>query len=414
MSYLFRKEALEAKRDQGLGDVILSQPLSNLLTTGFLVVITIIVIAFLSVGTYARKETVQGFLSPDKGIVKVHSPRSGVIGQLHVVESQSVKAGVPLITLLGDTVTGGGLNVDREMQRVIDFQLAEIHTRKGLEARRREADDERLTAEIRGLVAENRSVHEQITTQRQLLSNLQKNYDRLGSVVEKGFISTAEYLEREERLINNRQVLANLLQKAGVIAASVEQKKLELARVPLESDERLSRLASTQSDLELRKIDLSSMRSITILAPLSGKVTVIQAIEGSTVSTGFPLLTILPDGGRLEAQLFVPTRAVGFVERGQEVRLLYDAFDYRQFGVQKGTISEISSTVLSPLETATNVQVSEPTYRVTVTIERESVNAFGREFPLQAGMLLAADIVLEKRSLLDWLLEPIISLRGRT
>ncbi len=414
MSDLFRKEALEAKRDQGLGDVILSQPLSQLLITGFLVAIVTTAILFLSVGTYARKETVQGFLSPDKGIVKVHTPRPGVIGQLLVVESQSVKAGDPLLTLLGDTMTGSGQSVDGEMQRVIDFQLAEIQTRQDLEVRRREADAERLAAEIRGLTVEIRSVLEQVSTQRQLLSNLQKNYDRLGGVVKKGFISTAEYLEREAGLIGNRQLLANLLQKHAAITASVEQKHLELARVPLESDERLSRLASSRADLELRKIDFSSKRSITISAPLSGKVAAIQAIVGSTVSSDYPLLTILPAGGRLEAQLFVPTRAVGFVARGQEVRLLYDAFDFRQFGVQKGTISAISSTVLSPLETGTNVRVSEPTYRVTVTIESETVNAFGQEFPLQAGMLLAADIVLEKRSLLDWILEPLLSLRGRT
>jgi len=414
MSDLFRKEALDAKRDQGLGDVILSQSLSHSLITGFLVAIVTTTIVFLSVGKYARKETVQGFLSPDKGIVKVHSPRQGVVGQLLVVESQIVNAGDPLITLLGDTVTGSGLSVDAEMQRAINLQLAEIQTRQDLEVRRREADAERLTAEIRGLEVENRSVQKQISTQRQLLSNLQKNYDRLGSMVEKGFISTAEYLEREASLIGNRQTLASLQQKQGAIKARVEQKKLERGRVPLESDERLSRLASAQSNLELRKIDFSSKKSITISSPLSGKVAAIQAIVGSTVANGYPLLTILPDGGRLEAQLFVPTRAVGFVARGQEVRLLYDAFDYRHFGVQKGTIAEISSTVLSPLETGANVRVSEPTYRVTVTIESETVNAYGQEFPLQAGMLLAADIVLEKRSLLDWLLEPILSLRGRT
>jgi len=125
-------------------------------------------------------------------------------------------------------------------------------------------------------------------------------------------------------------------------------------------------------------------------------------------------MTILPQGGRLEAHLFVPTSAIGFVEVGQEVRLLYGAFDYRQFGVHVGTVTEKSSAIFSPVDAQANIRLNEPTYRVTVRISKESVEAYGQQFPLQAGMLLSADIVLEKRSLIAWLLGPLTSLRGRT
>jgi membrane fusion protein len=50
---------------------------------------------------------------------------------------------------------------------------------------------------------------------------------------------------------------------------------------------------------------------------------------------------------------------------------------------------------------------------VHVKLESQAVNAYGAEVMLQSGMLLSADIVLEQRSLLNWLFEPIISLRGR-
>ena len=112
MSGLFRKEVIESHRQRHLGDVVLSQPLSFSVFALLLIVIVVATITFISLGSYARKETVQGFLSPDKGIVRVHAPRIGVVGQLHVREGQFVNEGDPLLTLLGETVTGGGLNAD--------------------------------------------------------------------------------------------------------------------------------------------------------------------------------------------------------------------------------------------------------------------------------------------------------------
>jgi len=414
MSGLFRKEAVKAHRQHLLGEAVLSQPLSFSVLALLLVVISATTITFISIGSYARKETVQGFLSPDKGIVRIHAPRIGVVGQLHAREGQLVNAGDPLLTLLGETVTGSGLNVDQEQLGVIQAQLREIDIRISLEKRRREANEERLSAEVTGLASESSAVDEQVRIQRQLLSSLQKNYDRISGVVENGFISTAEYISREETLIHSKQALANLSQKQAAIASHVVQKQLALQRVPLESDERLSQFASERSNLKIREIELSSKKSITITAPVAGKVAALQAISGSSVDNRVPLLTILPQGGRLEAHLFVPTRAIGFVEVGQEVRLLYGAFDYRRFGAHAGTISEISSAIFSAVDSQANIRVNEPTYRVTVRINRESVEAYGQQFPLQAGMLLTADIVLEKRSLIAWLLDPLTSLRGRT
>ena len=414
MHNIFRKEAIDARRQHLLGDAVLSQPLSFSVLAFFLVAIVIVAGVFVSLGSYARKETVQGFLSPDKGIVKIHAPRIGVVGQLRVQEGQIVAKGDPLLTLVGETVTGSGLDADREHLNVVQSQLRDVVVRLSLEKRRREAEENRLSAEIEGLLSERSNVGNQLRIQRQLLISLQRNYDRISGIVENGFISTAEYLSREENLINNKQVLASLTQKRTVLDNRVVQKQLALQRVPLESDERLSQLASSQSSLKIRVIELSSKKSITITAPVAGKVAALQAISGSSVDSQLPLLTILPQGGRLEAHLFVPTRAAGFVEVGQEVRLLYGAYDYRRFGAHVGTVSEISLAMFSPVEAQANIRLNEPTYRVTVQLDKESVQAYGQQFPLQAGMLLSADIILEKRSLIAWLLDPLISLRGRT
>jgi len=405
---------METDRQPRLGDIILIQPLRFWVLTLFVTSIAVAVVIFASLGSYARKETVRGFLSPDNGIVKVHAPRNGVVGRLHVGEAQIVKKGAPLVTLLGERITGDGIAVDSSMLRVVKEQIDEIQHRRNFEIQNRDAQRKRLKAELAGLEAEQVAIAGQIQVQREMVTHLELNFDRIRSIAVQGYISNQDVITQEDKLLTNKQVLANLLQKMSASSANTAQTVLALQRLPLETAEQLSELASAEAELELKTIDLQSQRSITIEASVAGKVTALTAAVGSSVNTQLPLLTILPEGGTLEARLFVPTRAIGFVKIGQKVRLLYDAFDYRHFGSQRGTVTNISSSVFSPSEIQSNIRITEPAYRVTVQLRKQIVEAYGQTLPLQTGMLLRANIILENRSLLHWLLDPLFSIQGRT
>ena len=414
MSGLFRKEAIESRQQHFLGDVFVAQPLAFSTLTLFLSIIVVVVLVYISSGTYARKETVVGFLSTDKGIVTIHAPRMGVVRDVLVSEGQSVIKDDPMMTIDGERVSGDGVAVDNEMLRALGTQIREISHRIDIQQRRSASERERLIAELSGLQAERETIVVQVQVQQDLLDNLQESFERVGQVMEKGFISKEDYQSREESMLVNRQVLASALQKQAANDARIVQVELALQRLPLEIDERRSELIAAKAELEIRRMELVDRSANSVVAPVSGTVTALRAIPGTTVDRQVPLLTILPDGGRLEAHLFVPTRAIGFVKAGQEVHLMYAAFDYRRFGVYSGSISEISLAVFAPSELRANVQLVEPSYRVTVRLQQQAVDAFGQRLPLQSGMLLRADIVLEERSLISWLFEPFTSLRGRT
>ena len=96
---------------------------------------------------------------------------------------------------------------------------------------------------------------------------------------------------------------------------------------------------------------------------------------------------------------------------GQEVRILYDAFPYQQFGAYSGRVLKISQTILTGSDAFGPIELKEPAYRVTAALDRPDINAYGKKMPLQADMLLRADIILEKRSLISWLLNPVLSVR---
>ena len=164
--------------------------------------------------------------------------------------------------------------------------------------------------------------------------------------------------------------------------------------------------------------------NLAVRAPHAGTVTAIQAVPGARADNGVPLLSIMPPALELEAHLYGPSRAVGFVKPGQRVTLRYQAYPYQRYGHYEGTVKSVSRTALSPgdlppqlagLSTlgAAAGASSEPVYRITVELARQTVTAQGEALPLQAGMTLEADIALERRRLYEWVLDPLYAVTGQ-
>jgi membrane fusion protein len=109
--------------------------------------------------------------------------------------------------------------------------------------------------------------------------------------------------------------------------------------------------------------------------------------------------------------LQVPTRAAGFLALGQEVKLQVDAFPFQRFGTITARISGLPVAVSRPQGDAG--AKAEPVYLVTAKIQDPTVRAFGSKHMLQPGMTFTASIVTAKRSLFEWLFEPLLAVSER-
>ncbi|MBV8574268.1 MAG: HlyD family secretion protein, partial [Acetobacteraceae bacterium] len=125
-------------------------------------------------------------------------------------------------------------------------------------------------------------------------------------------------------------------------------------------------------------------------------------------------------GSKLKAQLFAPSRVVGFLRPGQRVLLRYEAFPYQKFGHYEGTVTSVSRSATSPSLLSQQVSgltglfaSNAPVYEINVALARQSVMAYGKPVPLQPGMQLEADVLIEKRHLIEWVLDPIFTLTGK-
>jgi len=191
--------------------------------------------------------------------------------------------------------------------------------------------------------------------------------------------------------------------------------EINLERLPIDSADRLANLQRSLFDVTQHATETEGRRRYIVRAPIAGRVTSVLAAVGRTVDPKTPMLSIVPTDSHFQAELFVPARAIGFVAPGQSVRLLYDAFPFQRFGSYSGIIESVATTMLAPAEMPGPVAgiSKKPAYRVKVALDRQTVDAFGREVALQPDMTLRADIILERRSLIEWLLEPLLSMRHR-
>lgn len=410
----FRQEVSDERSNKVFGDVMLQAAWSLRLLVYILLAIFATALTFLFLGTYHRKEVAKGLLIPTSGLVKVYAPRQGLIGSLKVTEGSSVREGSPLFELGHTQIAATGNNITalkrKDAEALHSTFLARLE-----DLPKRQAEEQRLLQlEADGLAETLVSYKSQIIITRKRLDLKKGRLIRLEGLAKDKAISQDEVdQERDKTLMLENQLK---IDQQGFLQETMRLQSLKSKIQNLDAGwlEQRSTLLEEISQIKQQILDLELHESQVIQAPVSGKVTSLQAYPGMNVEAGKPVLVILPLGGELEAHLFVPTRAIGFLKKDQAVLLQYDAFPYQKFGVFRGSIKEVSGSSLHPNENPDSdfMNSNEPMYRVIVKLDRQSIHAYGKELFLQSGMLLKADIVLEERSLTEWLLEPLYRVGG--
>jgi len=413
-SSLFRREALEHRRRRYWGRAVLVQPISLAVMTGALFVAVTACALFLVSNSYARSERVQGYLAPSAGEITVYAPRPAMVEHFLVREGSRVQAGDPLFTLRSDSLLARGRSAGTAMLDSLARERREIEERLAAERRRQRLEQQRFAQRIAGYEAELDALEQRKAAQTALQQLASERLRAARSLAKKGHLSDAALNEREVAFWREETQAASINQQITQLDQRIDQARLDAEDAKMAAAARQSDLRRQLAEIERQRIRAEEERAVTVAAPAAGRITAVQLAPGERANPERPALIILPQNRSLVARLLVPTRAAGLIDAGQEVQLMYDAFPHERFGIQRGTLESITKTILSPEEVFAPLRPNEPVYQARVVLERQSVQAYGDTLPLQAGMLLEADIVLERQSLMEWLLDPLLSLRGRT
>ncbi len=375
------------------------------------------VIAFLFVGQYTRKARVAGYLVPDRGVLRVSSPQAATVLERSVVEGQQVHAGDVLFVLSLDSASQ---SVEGIAQNLVERERSLQGTSE--QARQlMQTQAQGLLARREGILRELAAAQKEADLQAQRLVLAKESLARFENLARDQFISAAQLQTRREELIGLQATAQTLERQRENLRRDLQAVDAERAELPLKHEVQQGEIARDLAELRKQGLETEGKRRLVMRAPVDGIVASLQADPGQGVTANALLANVLPTNTKMQAQLYAPSSAVGFVHPQQTVMLRYQAYPYEKFGQQSGRVLQVARTPLSPAELSalnlpvglTQAQAGEPLYRITVALDAQTVEAYGQPQQLAAGMQLDADVLLESRRLIEWIFEPILSLARR-
>ncbi len=411
-SKLFRNEVFEAKRDTWLGQIVLIRPISFAFLTMTTVVLAAAVLVFLFWGEYTRKAKVSGYIVPSQGLIKIVPQQTGVIAELRVKEGQFVQRGEILALLNSERATAaGGVQAEFNKQIAVrrDSLISDREKIDTLYAQQTRALGDRIASQRTELA----QVESGLRLQQERIRITDQMLDKQRRLHADKFISDLALQQKEQDRLTELAALENLNRSRTGILRDISTLASDLKTLPVKRENELSALDRNLATLEQDRVENESRREIQLIAPQSGIVTAIAADPGKLAVAGQPLLNILPQGAGLQADVYVPSRAAGFIRAGSKALLQYQAYPYQKFGSHEGTIAKISRTAVAASELPFPAQQGELFYVATVELAKQTVTAYGKEERLQSGMLVDCSILLDRRTLFEWVFEPLYSISGR-
>lgn len=414
---LFRDEALQAQQGAWLGRVQIVRPLSMDLVTLGVLAVALLVGAFLALGQYTRKTTVDGVLAPDRGVIRLVPPEAATVIERRVSEGQRVKAGDVLFVLAQERprlLAGAQAEVLRSLQERQRSLQETARQQDALALAQAAALDRRLQT----LRAEQAQADREAALQQQRLTLAQQAQERLQALRQDNFISEAQVLAKQEEVLGLQSQLQGLQRERLRLQREREQLEGERRSLPLAARSAQGELERDLAEVSREAAEQNSERQLIVRAPQDGMLSAVLSEPGQAVSPSSALASLVPQGARLQAQLYAPSSAVGFIRPGQAVRLRLEAFPYQKYGAMTGQVLQVSRTPLAagelaaqPLAGIAPQRPGEALFRITVALEEAALARAAQ--PLTAGMRLQADVMLERRRLIEWLFEPLLGLRER-
>lgn len=412
---LFRQEAIDHASRRLSGEVILATPLGFRVIAFTLLACLLAAAVFASLATYARRQSVEGVIAPRSGLVRTVARQGGRVVALNVKVGDRVSAGQPIARLSLAQTTASG---DTSLASVETLELERSAARSSHDSSLNLLQQERLRLinDVSSLSSEVEEAERRLALQESQLQLAQAEAERAQSIADRGFLPKREVEVRRSAALASESAVSGARSTIIGLRRQLNQARQAVA----EQDQRIALLASetrrTLAVIGQRGVDLDARSSAVVIAPVDGVVAALPARLGMELSAGAAAAIIAPStaGSDLVAEVLIPSRASAFLQPGQSVRIGVDAFPYERYGKIGGVLMEVSRVPLQPDDLKLfGLQGEEPFYRGVVVLQGGGVRAYGRTSPLRPGMTLTADIVIDRRSLIEWLFDPLYAAARR-
>lgn len=382
------------------------------LASGF-AALALCLLGYLIWGQYTQKLRATGTIVPNTGVIKVTPAQAGVVVRLLATEGQSVVAGEVLAVLNSERATASG-GASAEVQKQLHLRheslLQGIVKINDLYAQQRKALDARLA----NMALEMSQLNAALALQEKRIGLTERILANQRQLFAEKFLSEMALQQKEQEWMADLAALEGLRRNRTTLQRDIGAAEADKATLPAKLANELAVVQRSLASLAQDGIENESRRELLLTAPQAGVVTAILTDVGKVVAAGQPVLNLIPAGSELQADVYLPARAAGFVRVGSKALLQFQAFPYQKFGSQAAQVMKMSRVAVagSDLPYPPPNAPGELYYIASLTLTKKTVLAYGFEEPLQAGMGFDAHLILDTRTLLEWVFEPVFSISG--
>jgi len=384
-----------------------------------------------------------GKLVPSTYLKIVQPAEQGIVKEILVKEGQAVQAGEVLIRM--DAVLSGAdvkaIQAEHDNKRLalrrIDAQLA------GTALAREAGDPAELFVQVEAQYAANVRAYENALAQEK--SQLQKARNDLAAarqtkakleqvlphyieqekafekLTKDGFAGRLMYTDKQRERIEKEQDLKTQQFIIRASEALIEQSEKRIAQISADYGRSLqTERIETAAQYERASQELAKLAHrhglLELRAPQAGIVKDLATHTAGTVAApGTILMTLVPEGDNLIAEVWLSNQDIGFVRPGQEAKLKLAAFQFQKYGLIQGTVSHVnvdateapSANTRSDALSGRDRPMGPLAFRTLVELASQDLDADGRRYALQPGMQVSGEIHLGTRSILEYLLSPV-------
>ena len=376
--------------------------------------------------------TAGGKLMPASNIKTIQTLTDSEIKEIYVQEGQYVKEGQDLIKFNQTEVLANISRIKNEIEALeiavarlkallsdnpkenfkynseIDAYLIKMHTdllKSQLEEKKAQMDV--LDGQIVKAEKEKDTIQAELTRIERLLPNVQERIEKKKILVDQKLMARLAFLEQEEELINLQEQKNVQIKKMAETEANIESLKKEKQQYLAEFDRNLMQeLTENREQLESYQQELikyeEALKRTVVKAPLSGYVQqLVYHTKGGVVETAKPIMNIVPEDYKLEAEVQILNKDIGFVRAGQEAEIKIDSFPFTKYGTIKGKIRTISGDAIQDEKLGL-------VFNARLDLEDNKIKADGQIIQLKPGMSITAEIKTGKRRVIEYLLSPVM------
>ncbi len=380
--------------------------------------ITPIIVLFAACGITAivmldmpRIVRVQGYTAAQQTAWKAYSLQPSILSALPVGEKSLVRKGQVIAELTTERFAQNR-NLESAQSDLVLTKIKagqqEIKSTDEVASKTADNIKQQIAALERELLQSEREL--QLFTQR--LDALEQQSERQRELLAKGFISQEAKENRNAELLKLQGDLSVLQRQRLAVRREIDKQQQELGLIDARSSQRKAQLIREISAIQQEHNEYSS-KKMQLVSPIDGVVAQVAVQVGQTVLPQIPLMTILPANSPIEVILLLPSKSIGFVREGQKVSVRYQAFPHEHYGRHFGVVKEISKIALPPHEVVQHIKIDEPVYTIHVALPNDHLTYEGKKLVVTPGMVLEADVELDRLKIYQWLLEPLYRLGGR-